>query len=60
MKRLVVSAAVIAAATGLAPPANADQYDFISALDNRGVTYANIIGTMDIGRGARTGAGIRG
>ena len=46
-------AAAIAAATGLAAPANADQYDFISALDNRGVTYANIIGMVDIGKGIR-------
>jgi hypothetical protein len=51
MKRLIVSAAAVAAAMGLAAPANADQYDFISALDNQGVTYTNIIGMMDIGKG---------
>jgi hypothetical protein len=53
MKRLIISAAAVAAATGLAAPANADQYDFISALDDAGVTYVNgsISDMMDLGKG---------
>ena len=52
MKRLIMSAATIVAATGLAAPANADQYDFISAVDNAGVTYVNgsISDMMDLGK----------
>ncbi len=34
----------------LAPPASADQYDFISALDNQGVSYNNILDMIDIGK----------
>jgi hypothetical protein len=53
MKRLIISAAAISAAIGLAAPANADQYDFISAVDNAGVTYVNgsISDMMDLGKG---------
>jgi hypothetical protein len=51
MKRLIISAAAIVAATGLAAPANADQYDFISALDNQGVSYNNILDMIELGKG---------
>ncbi|MGX9787128.1 DUF732 domain-containing protein [Mycobacterium sp. MMS18-G62] len=54
MKRLIISAAAIATAMGLAAPANADQYDFISALDDAGVVYVNgsISDMMDLGKAA--------
>lgn len=51
MKRLIMSAAAIVAAIGLAAPANADQYDFVSALDNQGVSYNNILDVIEIGKG---------
>ena len=41
MKRLIVCAAAMGAAVGIAAPANADQYDFISAVDDAGVVYVN-------------------
>jgi hypothetical protein len=52
VKRLIISAAATAAAIGLAAPANADQYDFISALDDAGVVYVNgsISDMMDLGK----------
>lgn len=34
----------------LAGPANADQYDFISDLDNSGVYYGSIVDMIDIGK----------
>jgi hypothetical protein len=41
-------------------PARADQYDFISALDNSGVSYESIVDMIDIGKGVchdlRTGS----
>jgi uncharacterized protein DUF732 len=40
----------VAADTTLATPASADQYDFISALDNQGVSYDNILDMIDIGK----------
>lgn len=33
-----------------AAPAQADQYDFISALDNQGVTYTDILGMIEVGK----------
>ena len=46
---------------GVAAPANADQYDFISYLDNNGVYYDSISDMMDLGKAVctstrRTGA----
>lgn len=34
----------------LAGPAHADQYDFISDLDNSGVYYGSIVDMIDIGK----------
>jgi hypothetical protein len=51
MKRLIISTAATIATIGLAAPANADQYDFISALDNQGVSYNNIVDMIELGKG---------
>lgn len=40
----------VGVAVALAPPAQADQYDFISFLDNSGVSYGSIIDMIDIGK----------
>jgi hypothetical protein len=47
-----VFAAVFAsvAAVALAPPAQADQYEFISFLDNSGVSYGSMIDMIDVGK----------
>ncbi len=42
---LAVSASVV-----LAGPARADQYDFITELDNAGVWYSSMIDMIDIGK----------
>ncbi|AWT52245.1 DUF732 domain-containing protein [Mycolicibacterium smegmatis] len=56
----VVATAV--AATALAAPAHADQYDFVSMLDNEGVYYSSITDVIDQGKMAcrilRSGAGM--
>lgn len=41
---------VVAPAVAFAPPAGADQYDFISALDDNGVYYSSISDMIDIGK----------
>ena len=46
---------------GVAAPANADQYDFVSFLDNNGVYYDSISDVIDLGKAVctstrRTGA----
>jgi len=58
---LCVAAAAVTA-TALAAPARADQYDFVSMLDNEGVYYSSITNMIDQGKMAcrmlRSGAGI--
>ncbi|WP_307786927.1 DUF732 domain-containing protein [Mycolicibacterium mengxianglii] len=41
---------VVCAAVEWAPPAHADQYEFISFLDDSGVSYGSIIDMIDIGK----------
>lgn len=57
---LSASAMCLAAAT----PARADQYDFVIALDNRGVYYSSVSEVIDQGKMAcrlmRSGPGIQG
>jgi hypothetical protein len=52
MRRYVVMAAAVVAcgAIALAAPSRADQYDFISQLDNSGVWYESVLDMIDIGR----------
>ena len=40
----------ICGAVALSGPAHADQYDFISQLDNAGVSYESMIDMIDIGK----------
>ena len=40
----------ICGAVALSGPAHADQYDFISQLDNSGVSYQSMIDMIDIGK----------
>jgi len=58
---LCVAAAAVTA-TALAAPARADQYDFVSMLDNEGVYYSSITDVIDQGKMAcrmlRSGAGM--
>lgn len=58
---LCVAAAAVTA-TALAAPAHADQYDFVSMLDNEGVFYSSITDVIDQGKMAcrllRSGAGM--
>ncbi|BBZ55229.1 DUF732 domain-containing protein [Mycolicibacterium phocaicum] len=62
----VLLAATATALVGLfvAGPAEADQYDFVSNLDNNGVYYSSISGVIDAGkmtcRLLRSGAGVPG
>ena len=58
---------LIASVTGfigvaVAVPAHADQYDFVSDLDNKGVYYSSITGVVDAGkltcRLLRSGGGV--
>ncbi|WP_236737392.1 DUF732 domain-containing protein [Mycolicibacterium llatzerense] len=46
----------------VAVPAHADQYDFVSDLDNKGVYYSSITGVIDAGKLTchllRTGSGV--
>lgn len=46
----------------VAVPAHADQYDFVSDLDNKGVYYSSLTGVIDAGkltcRLLRSGAGV--
>ncbi|OKH63126.1 hypothetical protein EB74_13755 [Mycobacterium sp. SWH-M5] len=58
---LCVAAAAVTA-TALAAPARADQYDFVSMLDNEGVYHSSITDVIDQGKMAcrmlRSGAGM--
>ena len=62
IRNLAMSGISVVAALGIAAPANADQYDFISVLDNNGVYYYNISEMIDLGKAAcrtvRTGGTI--
>jgi hypothetical protein len=40
----------VCGAVALSGPAHADQYDFISQLDNSGVSYKSTIDMIDIGK----------
>jgi len=59
---LGVAVAAAATATALAAPARADQFDFVSMLDNEGVYYSSITDVIDQGKMAcrllRSGAGM--
>ncbi|MGB3485879.1 MAG: DUF732 domain-containing protein [Mycobacterium sp.] len=44
------ASASLVAAVAVAAPAQADQYEFISFLDNSGVSYGSIIDMIDIGK----------
>lgn len=50
MKRIVVLPATVAALVLAAAPAHADQYDYVSALDSRGVYYESISDVIDLGK----------
>jgi len=62
IRNLAMSGISVVGALGIAAPANADQYDFISVLDNNGVYYYNISEMIDLGKAAcrtvRTGGTI--
>jgi hypothetical protein len=51
MKVTAAILAVTAAPVLSSPAARADEFDFISALDNQGVTYNNILGMINVGKG---------
>lgn len=48
--RTLLATAAIATALFTAAPAGADQYDFITLLDNNGVSYVNILDMIDLGK----------
>ena len=52
MVKFAVFATTVCAATAvaIAAPAQADQFDFISVLDNSGVSYESIVDMIDIGK----------
>lgn len=50
LTRTAVVVATAAAPLTLAAPAHADQYDFVSYLDNKGVYYSSISGVIDAGK----------
>ena len=50
LTRAAVVVATAAAPLTLAAPARADQYDFVSYLDNKGVYYSSISGVIDAGK----------
>ena len=50
MKRLLIPLVAVAGLVA-APTAHADQWEFISHLDNNGVLYANVLDMIDIGKG---------
>jgi hypothetical protein len=52
MREFVVFAGgfAVCAAVAFAPPAQADQYEFISFLDSSGVSYGSIVDMIDIGK----------
>ena len=47
---VIAGVLAVCGAVALSVPARADQYDFISALDNAGVSYESIIDMIDIGK----------
>lgn len=50
-RRGVIAAALaVVGAVLLSSPARADQYDFISQLDNQGVSYDSMLDMIDIGK----------
>ena len=59
---LLVAGAMTLVGLFAAAPAHADQYDFVSYLDNKGVYYSSISGVIDEGkmtcRLLRSGAGV--
>lgn len=62
--RLLTGAGLVLAALAAPAPAHADQYDFVSYLDNNGVYYSSISGVIDAGkmtcRILRSGGGVPG
>lgn len=46
----IAGALALSAAVALAPPAQADQYEFISHLDNSGASYSSTLDMIDIGK----------
>ncbi|MCX8564013.1 DUF732 domain-containing protein [Mycolicibacterium mucogenicum] len=61
---LLAAGAMVLSGLFVAAPAQADQYDFVSNLDNNGVYYSSISGVIDAGkmtcRLLRSGAGVPG
>jgi hypothetical protein len=47
---VIAGVLAVCGAVVLSGPARADQYDFISALDNAGVSYESILDMFDIGK----------
>ena len=47
---VIAGVLAVCGAVALSGPARADQYDFISQLDNMGVSYESIIDMIDIGK----------
>lgn len=59
---LLVAGTTMVVGLSAAAPAHADQYDYVSYLDNKGVYYSSISGVIDEGkltcRLLRSGAGV--
>ena len=49
-REVIAGLLAVCMAVTLSVPARADQYDFISALDNAGVSYESILDMIDIGK----------
>ena len=49
-REVIAGLLAVCMAVTLSVPARADQYDFISALDNAGVSYESIIDMIDVGK----------
>ncbi len=47
---VIAGVLAVCGAVMLLGPARADQYDFISALDNAGVSYESMIDMIDVGK----------
>ncbi|WP_158167696.1 DUF732 domain-containing protein [Mycolicibacterium smegmatis] len=50
VRRGIAAVAAVCGSALMAGTANADQYDFISDLDNSGVYYGSIVDMIDIGK----------
>lgn len=50
MKAILAAVALTGTAVLAAAPAHADQYEFISMIDNHGVSYASVSDMIDIGK----------